>query len=95
MSVFFILAQETLRDFIEKIEYVFILGVFLKPFITSFLAKDTSKAFGFLVMQDINKKEGVSHPFFLKFAGFVWTRSVSLSDVEKVLKSVQATKNKK
>nr|DAY14637.1 MAG TPA: hypothetical protein [Caudoviricetes sp.] len=33
---FFILAQETLRDFIEKIEYVFILGVFLKPFITSF-----------------------------------------------------------
>nr|DAY88298.1 MAG TPA: hypothetical protein [Caudoviricetes sp.] len=44
-------------------------------------------------MQDINKKEGVSHPFFLKFAGFVWTRSVSLPDVEKVLKSVQATKN--
>nr|DAG79411.1 MAG TPA: hypothetical protein [Bacteriophage sp.] len=72
MSVFFILAQETLRDFIEKIEYVFILGVFLKPFITFFLAIDTSKVFGFvLVMQDINKKEGVSHPFFLKFAGFV------------------------
>nr|DAN64118.1 MAG TPA: hypothetical protein [Caudoviricetes sp.] len=44
-------------------------------------------------MQDINKKEGVSHPFFLKFAGFVWTRSVSLSGFEKVLKSVQATKN--
>ncbi|MDU6698013.1 MAG: hypothetical protein E6455_00650 [Streptococcus salivarius] len=36
VSVFFILAQETLRDFIEKIEYVFILWVFLKPFITSF-----------------------------------------------------------
>jgi hypothetical protein len=47
VSVFFILAQETLRDFIEKIEYVFILGVFLKPFITSFLAIDTSKIFGF------------------------------------------------
>jgi hypothetical protein len=47
VSVFFILAQETLRDFIEKIEYVFILGVFLKPFITSFLAVDTSKVFGF------------------------------------------------
>jgi hypothetical protein len=61
--------------------------------VTSFLAIDTSKAFGYFVMQDINKKEGVSHPFFLKFAGFVWTRSVSLSDVEKVLKSVQATKN--
>nr|DAS12721.1 MAG TPA: hypothetical protein [Caudoviricetes sp.] len=44
-------------------------------------------------MQDINKKEGVSHPFFLNLLGFVWTRSVSLSDVEKVLKSVQATKN--
>jgi hypothetical protein len=27
VSVFFILAQETLRDFIEKIEYVFIFGV--------------------------------------------------------------------
>jgi len=48
VSVFFILAQETLRDFIEKIEYVFILGVFLKPFITSFLAIDTSKVFGFV-----------------------------------------------
>jgi hypothetical protein len=47
VSVFFILAQETLRDFIEKIEYVFILGVFLKPFITSFLAKGTSKVFSF------------------------------------------------
>nr|DAK30855.1 MAG TPA: hypothetical protein [Caudoviricetes sp.] len=28
--------KKTLRDFIEKIEYVFILGVFLEPFITSF-----------------------------------------------------------
>jgi hypothetical protein len=27
VGLFFILAQETLRDFIEKIEYVFILGV--------------------------------------------------------------------
>nr|DAT24248.1 MAG TPA: hypothetical protein [Caudoviricetes sp.] len=36
VSVFFIFAQETLRDFIENIEYVFILWVFLKPFITSF-----------------------------------------------------------
>jgi len=44
-------------------------------------------------MQDINKKEGFSHPFFLKFAGFVWARSVSLLGVEKVSKSVQATKN--
>lgn len=44
-------------------------------------------------MQDINKKEGVSHPFFLNLLGFVWTRSVSLPVVEKVLKSVQATKN--
>jgi hypothetical protein len=43
-------------------------------------------------MQDINKKEGVSHPFFLNLLGFVWTRSVSLSGVKKVLKSVQATK---
>jgi len=34
--------------------------------VTSFLAIDTSKIFGFvLVMQDINKKEGFSHPFFL------------------------------
>jgi hypothetical protein len=72
VSVFFCLAQETLRDFIEKIEYVFILGVFLKPFITSFLAIDTSKVFGFyFVMQDINKKEGVSHPFFLNLLGLV------------------------
>mgnify|MGYP003086810824 CR=1 FL=1 len=69
MSVFFILAQETLRDFIEKIEYVFILGVFLKPFITFFLAIDTSKVFGYFVMQDINKKEGFSHPFFLNLLG--------------------------
>ena len=69
VSVFFILAQETLRDFIEKIEYVFILWVFLKPFITSFLAIDTSKVFGYLVMQDINKKEGFSHPFFLNLLG--------------------------
>ena len=53
---------------------------------------DTSKAFGFLVMQDINKKEAFSHPFFLNLLGFVWTRSVSLSGVEKVSKSVQATK---
>nr|DAN72277.1 MAG TPA: hypothetical protein [Caudoviricetes sp.]DAY15309.1 MAG TPA: hypothetical protein [Caudoviricetes sp.] len=44
---FFILAQETLRDFIEKIEYVFILWVFLEPFITSFLTIDTSKVFDF------------------------------------------------
>lgn len=69
MSVFFILAQETLRDFIEKIEYVFILGVFLKPSITFFLAIDTSKVFGFFVMQDINKKEAFSHPFFLNLLG--------------------------
>nr|DAV18787.1 MAG TPA: hypothetical protein [Caudoviricetes sp.] len=68
---FFILAQETLRDFIEKIEYVFILGVFLKPFSTSFLAIDTSKIFGYFVMQDINKKEGVSHPFFLNLLGLL------------------------
>lgn len=65
---FFVLAQETLRDFIEKID-VFILGVFLKPFITSFLAIDTSKVFGFFAMQDINKKEGFSHPFFLDLLG--------------------------
>jgi hypothetical protein len=43
-------------------------------------------------MQDINKKEVFFTSFFLKFAGFVWTRSVSLSGVKKVLKSVQATK---
>lgn len=86
---FFILAQETLRDFIEKIEYVFILGVFLKPFITFFLAIDTSKVLGFLVMQDINKKEGFSHPFFLKFAGFV----CKVCQLARCRKSVQATKN--
>ena len=40
-------------------------------------------------MQDINKKEGFSHPFFLKFAGFVWTRSVSLSGVKKVFKPLK------
>jgi len=40
-------------------------------------------------MQDINKKEGFSHPFFLKFAGFVWTRSVSLPGVEKVFKPLK------
>lgn len=86
---FFILAQETLRDFIEKIEYVFILGVFLKPFITSFLTIDTSKVFGYFVIQDINKKEGISHPFFLNLLGFVWTRSVSLSGVKKVSKPLK------
>nr|UVY58282.1 MAG: hypothetical protein [Bacteriophage sp.] len=50
---------------------MFILGVFLKPFITSFLAKTPARSLAFFVMQDINKKEGFSHPFFLKFAGFV------------------------
>nr|DAO09864.1 MAG TPA: hypothetical protein [Caudoviricetes sp.] len=44
-------------------------------------------------MQDINKKEAFSHPFFLNLLGFIRTRSVSLSGVEKVSKSVQATKN--
>jgi hypothetical protein len=85
LGLFFIFFGSVIKRY-EKIEFVS-LGA------TSFLAIDTSKIFGFLVMQDINKKEGVSHPFFLKFAGFVWTRSVSLSDVEKVSKSVQATKN--
>ena len=89
MSVFFVLAQETLRDFIEKIEYVFILGVFLKPFITPFLAIDTSKVSDFvLVMQDINKKEGVSHPFFLNLLDFL-SRSVSSTGVEKVFKPLK------
>lgn len=93
MSVFFILAQETLRDSIlKRLNKCLFLGVSQAIFITSFLAIDTSKVFGFFVMQDINKKEGVSHPFFLNLLGFVWTRSVSLSGVKKVLKSVQATK---
>lgn len=46
----------------EKIEFVS-LGV------TSFLAIDTSKVFDYFVMQDINKKEGFSHPFFLNLLG--------------------------
>ena len=72
MSVFFILAQETLRDFIEKIEYVFILGVFLKPFITSFLAIDTSKVFGFFCNAMISiRKRFFSHPFFRNLLGLV------------------------
>lgn len=40
-------------------------------------------------MQDINKKEAFSHPFFLNLLGFVWTRSVSLSGVEKVFKPLK------
>nr|DAN33757.1 MAG TPA: hypothetical protein [Caudoviricetes sp.] len=42
-------------------------------------------------MQDINKKEGVSHPFFLNLLGFVWTRSVSLPVVEKVSKPLKVS----
>lgn len=48
----------------ENIEFVS-LGA------TSFLAIDTSKVFGYFVMQDINKKEGVSHPFFLNLLGLL------------------------
>lgn len=83
MSVFFIFFGSSIKRY-EKIEFVS-LGV------TSFLAIDTSKVFGFLVMQDINKKEGVSHPFFLNLLGFVWTRSVSLSGVEKVFKPLKVS----
>jgi len=40
-------------------------------------------------MQDINKKEGVSHPFFLKIC-WVWLhRSVSGANVEKVFKPLK------
>lgn len=85
MSVFFYFLRLKFIKRYEKIEFVS-LGV------TSFLAIDTSKVFGYFVMQNINKKEGVSHPFFLNLLGFVWTRSVSLPGVKKVLKSVQATK---
>lgn len=85
MSVFFYFLRLKIIKRYEKIKFVS-LGA------TPFLAIDTSKAFGFLVMQDINKKEAFSHPFFLNLLVF-WTRSVSLSGVEKVLKSVQATKN--
>ena len=77
---FFIFFGSSIKRY-EKIEFVSLV-------VTSFLAIDTSKVFGFLVMQDINKKEGVSHPFFLNLLGFVWTRSVSLSGVKKC---VQAT----
>jgi hypothetical protein len=34
-------------------------------------------------MQDINKKEGVSHPFFLKFAGFLFEQGLSACPVLK------------
>lgn len=61
MSVFFIFFGSSIKRY-EKIEFVS-LGA------TPFLAIDTSKVFGFLVMQDINKKEGVSHPFFLNLLG--------------------------
>jgi hypothetical protein len=40
-------------------------------------------------MQDINKKEGVSHPFFLNLLGLFGQGLSACS----VLKSVQATKN--
>lgn len=63
MSVFFIFFGSVIKRY-EKIKFVS-LGA------TSFLAIDTSKILGFLVMQDINKKEGVSHPFFLNLLGFV------------------------
>ena len=81
MSVFFYFLRLKIIKRYEKIKFVS-LGV------TSFLAIDTSKAFGYFVMQDINKKEGFSHPFFLNLLGCVWTRSVSLSGVKKC---VQAT----
>ena len=61
MSVFFIFFGSSIKRY-EKIEFVN-LGV------TSFLAIDTSKVFGYFVMQDINKKEGFSHPFFLNLLG--------------------------
>jgi len=61
VSVFFIFLRLSIKRY-EKIEFVS-LGV------TSFLAIDTSKVFGFLVMQDINKKEAFSHPFFLNLLG--------------------------
>jgi hypothetical protein len=44
------------------------LGV-SRAFYYLLLAIDTSKAFGYFVMQDINKKEGFSHPFFLNLLG--------------------------
>ncbi|MFQ9890613.1 MAG: hypothetical protein ACLRWM_10930 [Streptococcus sp.] len=57
---------------------------------TSFLAINTSKVFGYFVMQDINKKEGVSHPFFLNLLGLVH-RSVSGANVEKVFKPLKVS----
>ncbi|MFR4585084.1 MAG: hypothetical protein ACLT67_01040 [Streptococcus salivarius] len=66
--------------------------LFLGCFSSLLSPQDTSKVFGFLVMQDINKKEVFSHPFFLNLLGFV-CKVCQLARVEKVLKSVQATKN--
>nr|UWG81033.1 MAG: hypothetical protein [Bacteriophage sp.] len=63
--------------------------MFLKPFITSFLAIDTSKIFGYFVMQDINKKEGVSHPFFLKICWVCLSKVCQLARVEKVSKPLK------
>ena len=81
VSVFFYFLRLKIIKRYEKIKFVSLV-------VTSFLAIDTSKAFGYFVMQDVNKKEGVSHPFFLNLLVFVWTRSVSLSGVKKC---VQAT----
>ena len=61
MLVFFYFLRLVIKRY-EKIEFVS-LGT------NSFLAKGTSKVFGCFVMQDINKKEGVSHPFFLNLLG--------------------------
>lgn len=63
LGLFFIFFGSVIKRY-EKIEFVSLVA-------PPFLAIDTSKVFGFLVMQDINKKEGFSHPFFLNLLGFV------------------------
>lgn len=50
---------------------MYLFGVVSWAFYHLLLAIDTSKIFGYFVMQDINKKEGVSHPFFLNLLGLL------------------------
>ena len=81
VSVFFIFSGSGIKRY-EKIEFVSLV-------VTSFLAIDTSKVFDYFVMQDINKKEGFSHPFFLNLLGLL----DKVCQLVQCWKSVQATKS--
>jgi hypothetical protein len=62
VSVFFIFFGSSIKRY-EKIEFVSLLS---PP-----SSHRHQQGLWFLVMQDINKKEGFSHPFFLNLLGFV------------------------